>query len=113
MSIPCQITFRDIDPSETVEAKIHERVARLERFADRATSIHVVIAAPHARPQSPTHKGHAYQFTIELMMPGGEIAVRQDTTSNPAHEDVFIAMRDAFDALERRAREQQERQKAH
>jgi ribosome-associated translation inhibitor RaiA len=50
MAIPVQITFRDVPPSEALESRIHQRVERLERFADRATSLHVIVAAPHARP---------------------------------------------------------------
>jgi ribosomal subunit interface protein len=98
MTIPTQITFRDIDPSEAIEARINERVARLEKFAKRATGIHVTVAAPHQSG----HKGKLYQFTLELLMPKGDIVVKQGDTADHAHEDVYVAMRDAFQALERR-----------
>jgi hypothetical protein len=35
MAIPVQITFRDIDPSDAIEAQINDRVKRLEKFAKR------------------------------------------------------------------------------
>jgi ribosomal subunit interface protein len=98
MVIPVQITFRDIDPSEAVERRIHERVKRLEKHASRATGLHVTLAAPHQSG----HKGKIYQFTLELLLPKGDIVVRQGDTPNHAHEDVYVAMRDAFQALERR-----------
>lgn len=109
MAFPVQITFRDIPPSEAVEAKINKRVERLQRFADRATSLHVIVAAPHARPQGVSHKGQIYQFTLELHMPKGDIVVHQDDNPNHAHEDVYVAMRDAFAALERRVHEHLEK----
>lgn len=98
MAIPVQIIFRDIDPSDAIESQIKDRVKRLEKFAKRATGIRVAVAAPH---QSGT-KGKLYQFTLELLLPGGDLVVKQGDTANHAHEDVYVAMRDAFAALERR-----------
>ena len=98
MAIPIQITYRDIDPSDAIEARINERVARLEKFSKRATGLNVTVAAPHHHG----HKGQLYQFTLELFMPSGDIVIRQGDTPNRAHEDVYVSMRDAFAALERR-----------
>lgn len=105
MPIPIRITFRDIDPSEAVEAKVQKRAARLEKFADRATALNVIVAAPHARCQGPTHKGKLFHVTLELALPGGEVVVHKGEDGNHAHEDVYVAIRDAFEALERRARD--------
>lgn len=101
MAIPVNITFRDIEPSPAVAARINHRVRRLEKFAKRATSLQVTVAAPHQSG----HKGKLYQFTLELRMPRKEIVVKQGDTANHAHEDVYVAMRDAFAALERRVHE--------
>lgn len=109
MPIPVQITFRDIPPSEAVEARIRKRAGRLERFADRATSLRVIIAAPHARPQGAHHRGQTFQFTLELAMPKGDIVVSQSDSDKHGHEDIYVAMRDAFHALERRVHEHLEK----
>jgi ribosome-associated translation inhibitor RaiA len=109
MAIPIQITFKDIPQSDTVEARIRKRAERLDRFADRATSLRVVVAAPHSRPQGVSHKGQLYQFTLELVMPKGDIVVHQADNPDHSHEDIYVAMRDAFDALERRAHEHVEK----
>ena len=98
MAIPVQITFRDVAHSDAVEARIDTRVKRLEKFAKRATGLHVTVAAPHHSGQ----KGKLYQFTLELLMPGSDIVVKQGDTPNHAHEDIYVAMRDAFATLERR-----------
>lgn len=105
MPIPTQITFRDIPPSEAIEAKVRQRAERLERFADRATSLHVIISAPHARSHGVHHKGQLYQFTLEMVMPRGDIVVSQGDSDKHQYEDVYVAMRDAFAALERRVHE--------
>lgn len=105
MPIPVRITFRDVEPSEAVETKVHQRAARLEKFADRATALNVIVAAPHARSQGPSHKGKLFHVTLELVLPGGEVVVHKGDDGNHAHEDVYIAVRDAFEALERRAQD--------
>jgi len=45
MAIPLQISFRDMDPSPAIEARIREKAAKLERFAARATGCRVTVAA--------------------------------------------------------------------
>ncbi|HLV66472.1 MAG TPA: HPF/RaiA family ribosome-associated protein [Polyangiaceae bacterium] len=98
MRNPLQITFRDMPSSPALIAKIEARVEKLERICGRITSCRVVVQAPH-RSQ---HKGGLFTITIELSCPGAEILASRDAGRNPAHEDAYVAVRDAFDAVERR-----------
>ena len=98
MQVELLITFRGMAPSEAVTAKIRERVAKLERFHDRIMACHVVVEAPHRHK----HKGKIYAVRIDLTVPGGEIVVNREPGADHAHEDVYVAIRDAFDALRRR-----------
>jgi ribosomal subunit interface protein len=97
MQSPLQITFRDIDQSDAIEARIRERVAKLEDFCHRITSCRVVVEAPHQH----RHKGMLYNVRIDLILPGGEIVVNREAHANHAHEDVYVAIRDAFDSAQR------------
>ena len=97
-AIPLQITFRGMDPSDAIEANVREKAERLERFSDRIMSCHVVIEAPHRHH----HKGKLYNVRIDLGMIGGELAVTRERPLDHAHEDVYVAIRDAFDAAVRR-----------
>lgn len=98
MQTPVQITFQDIDPSEAVEAAIREKAAKLETFHGKLTSCRVVVAAPHRHGR----QGTLYQVRIDLLVPGGgEIVVSRDPGLDHAHEDVYVAIRDAFDAARR------------
>ena len=98
MQIPLQVTFRDIDPSPAIEADIREKVERLERLFGRITSCRVVIEAHHR-----THrKGTLYNCVVDITVPGREIAVGRVGPQDHAHEDVYVAIRDAFDAASRR-----------
>jgi ribosome-associated translation inhibitor RaiA len=130
MEIPLQVTFRNMPPSEAVEKNIREKTAKLESFYDRLTSCRVIIEAPHRHH----HKGKAYEVRIDLTVPGGEIVINHAPTrlsalksseatgseqevtethepsKHAAHADVYVAIRDAFNAAGRRLQDYARRQ---
>ncbi len=97
MKLPLQISFKDIGPSPAIEAAIRERAVKLDRFFGRIIGCRVVVEAPHRRQ----HKGKLYGIRIDMTVPGGEIAVTRAGRKDHAHEDVYVAIRDAFDAAVR------------
>jgi ribosomal subunit interface protein len=100
-----QISFRGVEPSAAVEDRIRERVARLRRLDDRITSCHVVVHAPHRH----RHKGRLYEARIRLCRPGHELIINGEGRQDRSHEDVYVAVRDAFEAAERRLEDERER----
>jgi len=98
MQIPLRIVFRDMTPSAAVEARVRERVAELEQFHPRITACHVVVEEHHRHHR----QGKLYHVSVHLVVPGGEVAVTRDPAEHHAHEDVYVAVRDAFDAAARR-----------
>lgn len=109
MNLPLQITFRGTDPSAAMEAKIRERAARIERFAARITSCHVTVEAPHRHHQH----GNLWHIHIDITVPGGELTVSRQPAAQHSHEDVFVAIRDAFDAAVRQLEDYTNRQRIH
>lgn len=97
MQLPLQITFRGMEPSAAVEARIRERVERLDRFHSRITSCRVVVESPHRHH----HQGRLFHVRIDVTVPQHEIVVNRDPTDKHASEDVFVAIRDAFEAVQR------------
>ena len=97
MQIPLQITFQDMDPSPFVEAKIREKAQKLEHYHDRIMACRVVVE-PLGQHH---HHGNLYQVRIDITVPGGEIVVSRDSGLNHAHEDIYVAIRDAFKAARR------------
>jgi ribosome-associated translation inhibitor RaiA len=93
-----QVSFDDIPVDEAVRDAALEHVAELERFSQRITGCHVVVAQPHRHHRG----GRLYSVRIDLVVPGGEIVVNRDQHLDHAHEDVFVALRDAFAAARRR-----------
>lgn len=101
MNQPVQITFRDIPPSEFVEARIQEKTKKLEQFYDQIMSVRVVVEAPHSHQ----HKGNLFHVCIDITVPDGELVVNRSPKDHHAHEDVYVAIRDAFDAAKRQLKE--------
>jgi len=97
MQVPLQITFRHMDSSEAVAARIRGRAEELERFFDRIISCRVVIECQHPRRQ----QGNLFHVRVDLGVPGREIVVGRDPGAHHAHEDAHVAVRDAFDAVRR------------
>ena len=97
MAMPVQITFRKMTPSPYVRARIRERAEKLVRFHDRITTCRVVVEAPHRHH----HKGKLYAIAVEVRLPGANLTSHRNPGGHHAHEDIYVAMRDAFDAIER------------
>lgn len=92
-----QIHFTNIDRSEAVESVIRERAEKLNKFASGITSCHVYV-----EDTSHSRKGNRYKVRIEVRVPRAEVAVNNKPGDIRAHDDILVAVRDAFDVMERR-----------
>lgn len=97
MIIPLQVTWRNVPQSDAVEAAIRDKAQKLDQFYDRIVSCRALVEAAHRRH----HKGNLYRLRLEIEVPDGEIVVTRDPGENHAHEDIYVAVRDAFDAARR------------
>ena len=93
MQTPLQMTIRDVDHSEALETRIRDKAQKLEEFFKHIMSCRVVVEAPHKHH----HQGKQFNVRIDIGVPGNEIVVNRDH-----HEDVYVALRDAFDAAKRK-----------
>ena len=106
MDTPLEITFKGLDRSAAIEAKITEKAAKLERVFDRMTHCRVVVAAPNKHH----HKGKSYEIKIDIGIPDhAPLILTHESHVGDAQEDLQIALRDAFDAAKRRLDEIAER----
>lgn len=97
MQIPLQITYRNMEQSNAIDAKVREKAKKLERFAEHITSCRVTIEAPHKHHR----KGKTYAVKVDITLPGDEIVATRHPDEHKAHEDIYVAVRDAFDASRR------------
>ena len=92
MKLPVRITFHGLDPSDAVEAAVLDRAAQLERLCAGILRCRVVIDVL----QKHRRQGRPFGVRIDLAIPGRELVV-----DRVAHEDVYVALRDAFDGMRR------------
>jgi ribosomal subunit interface protein len=97
MQKPLEITFRHMERSPALEAVVRERAQKLENFCDEIIGCQVMFEEPHRHHQ----QGNLYHVRIDLTVPGKEIVVKRSPDDEHAHEDAFVALRDAFDSVRR------------
>ncbi len=92
MKVPLQITVRDIENTPELENDIREKTEKLHQFFNDIVSCHVVIDLEKKGHQH----GNEHNVHIDLAVPGKTIVVSKKT-----HENLSIALRDAFNAARR------------
>ena len=99
MHTPLEIHFHGIEKSEAVEERVREKVSKLEKHFGRMTRCRVVLEAPHRSPQKPK----VFQVKIEISLPRRQpIVVCHEREGAHAHEELPLAIRDAFEAALRK-----------
>ena len=90
--VPVQITFRHMPRSDALEALIREKVDKLEEFYPALISCRLVVDEEGMHH----HQGRRFNVRIDVHVPGHEFA-----TTREHDEDVYVALRDAFDSARR------------
>ena len=96
-----------MDVSPALEGRIRELAARLDRFSEHVMRCHVIVE-PSAHHK---HHGFLYDFRIDLAVPDEEIAIRHAHSADHAHEDPYLALRDAFRAARRKLEDYERRRR--
>jgi len=97
MSNEFQIVFHNIEQSDAITEAVQKRVDKLRRYCSDIIGGRVVLDCPHNNH----HKGKVYSVALELQTPNKPVMVTQEQHDNHAHEDLYVAIRDAFNAAER------------
>ena len=93
MKIPLQITSRNLDLTEAIESEIRQKAEKLDKFYKRIMRCRIVVESP----QRQHHQGKLYNLHIYMTLPGAELIVKR-----APHEDLYVAIRDSFDAVRRK-----------
>ena len=97
MSNEFQVVYHNIDQSAALTENVNKRIEKLQRFSNDIIGGRVVLDSPHNNH----HKGKVFSVTVEIHTSGKEVIVRQGQHDKPAHEDIYVAVRDAFNVAER------------
>jgi len=98
MKLPLQISFRNMDHSDAIELAVREKADKLDQIFPDIMSCRVVIEEGHKH----SRQGNLYHVCIDLTVPGHELVVSRNPTQHQAHEDPYVALRDAFNAAKRK-----------
>jgi len=97
VTIPVKITFRHMESSVAVETRVNELANHLGVFSDRILACRVVVDSPHRHH----HQGKVFAVKVQLELPGEDVVVDMERPQRDGHDDVYVVLRDAFDAAKR------------
>ena len=103
MKLPLDLVFREMAPLPAVEAEIRRRAAKFEQWGGELMSCRVVVEAGANRRR----QGHDYRVTIDVRVPDEELAISRHHHG----DDAVLALRAAFDAMDRRLDEREQRRR--
>jgi ribosome-associated translation inhibitor RaiA len=86
-----------MEPSPAVEETIRAWASRLERACEDINRCAVVVDVPHRRHR----QGKTFQVNVYVTVPDRTIAITRDPGVDHAHEDIYVAISDAFRAARR------------
>jgi len=109
VKLPLQITFRNMQASEDIEAIIHNRAEKLNQYFGKIMRCRVIIEAHHKYHQ----QGNVYDVHIDMITPDIQIAISRVAALNHAYEDVDVAIREAFDAAKNQLQERNKKMPGH
>ena len=98
MFTPLNVTFKHMKRSEAISKVIDSKVEHLNDVCARLHGVDVLIEAPHRHHRS----GNLFNVRIRMMVPGRQIIVNHKAGHGSDHEDVYLAVRDAFITARRR-----------
>lgn len=97
MPTPLQIQFHNLGPSPAIEDAVRKYADRLERFHPDIMSCRVTVEASHKHK----YKGNLYHIVVDVKTRGDEVVVSRAPDDRQEHEDIYVAIRDAFNAARR------------
>ena len=125
MTLPLQITFRNMKHSAEIEKWVRTEAEKLETFYHRIIGCRVAIEVPHRHHR----KGKALHVRIDLTLPGKEIVITREPValrrnlpkreeaatasakSKSLHSDMELVIHDAFKSASRRVQDFARRQR--
>ena len=101
MRDPVEITLRGVPQSDALERYVGEQARQLDRQCEFIQTCHVVVEALQRHGQ----QGAQFAVRLNITLPGTEVVVNREHG-----EDVYIALRDAFEAARLQLKDHMRRQ---
>lgn len=102
MKVPLKIVLRKISPYEdVVKAEVERLADKLDQYYSGIISCRVMVEKPHKHHR----EGNLYKATVVLNVPQKQIVVSREHPFRHSHEDIFVAIRNAFKEASRQLEE--------
>lgn len=88
-----QLHSHGFEMSSEIKEEITRRAEKLNEFYGKINRCRVVVDFPHRHSRD----GERYFVKIDMTVPGSEIVIKRQ-----GHEDIYIAIREAFKAAKRK-----------
>ena len=92
MKQPLELRFIGLEPSEAVESAARAKAAKLDHFRPDMMACRVTIELADRH----RHQGRTFSVRVDVTIPGHELSV-----DRVHDEDVYVALREAFDDMKR------------
>ncbi|NNC36613.1 MAG: HPF/RaiA family ribosome-associated protein [Acidimicrobiales bacterium] len=102
MKIDPHIVVTGIEAADRVRTRVNEEIAKLEKVYPEITACRVTVG----RPQKRHKNGDLYTASVHLTLSNGrEVNANRNPPKDHAHEDVFVTIRDTFQAARRQLKD--------
>jgi cold shock CspA family protein/ribosome-associated translation inhibitor RaiA len=98
MQVPPEVSFRNIEPTEELKARIHQEIDGLEEVYDRITTVRVMVEETN-RPGR--RAGKFNHVRIDITIPRHEIVINRSPSARPGSNTLPQAISEAFDKARR------------
>lgn len=93
---PIKITFHNVPHSQAVEDRARKQAEKLGQYCNKIMSCHVTIETHKHQ-----HKGRIYHVIVDVIVPNAELVANRFLEKNHTHENLYVTVRDAFNAMTR------------
>lgn len=98
------VVFNQADPSDAVRQRAEYLMGKLAHVSGHIMRCVMTIEGRHRHH----HQGNLFHISIRIRLPFRDVVVSKDPERNHAHEDIYVAMRDAVDAAKRQLQRYEE-----
>ncbi len=108
MQVPPEISFRNVEKTETLNNLIDEEVKKLDKAHRNLISCRLAIERPHRAQRT----GNPFRVRLGVRVPrGNEVVVTRDFNDSEMHEPLGAVLRDVFQTARQQLRELRELQR--
>lgn len=97
MKLPLQLSFKNLERDQQITELIKQKAEKLDRLCPDVIQCHVTVAIPHRSRRT----GNLFDVTIDISLPGKEVAVSHESQDEIENKDIRHVLKVAFDAAYR------------